>query len=100
MIRRSQLFKPISNSKPQNLIWPAYPSYENPIVAFRYDRTADINFELKAGEKTDLKDFQSSGNYSEYKIPANFKRVVVGFDSSPRFYGIAFYDKNGNEIFK
>lgn len=39
---------------------------------------------------------------SDYRIPANFKRVVVGFysNSTPEFCGIAFYDKNGNEMFK
>ena len=42
--RRSALCKPISDSNPQNLIWPAYPSYENPIVAFRYDRAHKLNF--------------------------------------------------------
>lgn len=95
--RRSALSKPISDSNPQNLIWPAYPSYENPIVAFRYDRGYQINFELKGGEKTDLR--EPSG-MSDYRIPANFKKVVVSFSSSPQFYGIAFYDKNGNEMFK
>ncbi len=39
---------------------------------------------------------------SDYRIPVNFKKVVVGFyaNSTPEFYGIAFYDKNGNEMFK
>ena len=37
---------------------------------------------------------------SDYRIPANFKKVVVNFYTDARFYGIAFYDKNGNEMFK
>ncbi len=97
MIRRSQLFKPISNSKPQNLIWPDNPSYENPIVAFRYDRICRVNFKLKGGEKIDLTEPSSM---SDYRIPVNFKKVVVGFNPIDLFCGIAFYDKNGNEVLK
>ena len=40
IIRRSQLFRTISS----NLVWPDNPSYDNPIVAFRYDVYYDINF--------------------------------------------------------
>ena len=55
----------------------------------------NINFQLKAGEKTNLKEFSES--YTEYKMPDNFQRVVVGFpsDTDTRVEGIAFYDKWG-----
>jgi hypothetical protein len=43
---------------------------------------------------------EPSSGMSDYGIPANFKKVVVGFTSSSLFYGIEFYDKNGNEMFK
>ena len=38
--------------------------------------------------------------FADYKIPENFKKVVVGFlsDTDPSFYGIAFYDKQGKEL--
>ena len=38
--------------------------------------------------------------FADYKIPDNFKRVVVGLNSKTdtRFYGIAFYDKQGKEL--
>jgi hypothetical protein len=42
--RRSALFQPISSSKPQNLIWPANPSYDNPIVALKFTGSVDCNF--------------------------------------------------------
>ncbi len=37
---------------------------------------------------------------TDYKIPDNLKRVVVCFDSNAdnRFYGIEFYDKQGNKL--
>ena len=98
MIRRSLPFKPIDNSKPQNLVWPANPSYDNPIVAFRYTGGQNINFQLKAGEKTYL----SEHNYSfkQHLVPDIFKKVIVGFSSNTdtRFDGIAFYDKQGKEL--
>ena len=36
----------------------------------------------------------------EFKIPDNFKKVVVGFitDTGTRFCGIAFYDRQGNQL--
>jgi len=39
-------------------------------------------------------------NFTDYKIPDNFKRVVVGFysDTDTRFKGIAFYDKQGTQL--
>jgi hypothetical protein len=49
-------------------------------VAFRYTGEANINFSLKANEKTNLKEYFSSA-FKDYKIPDNFKRVVVSFDS-------------------
>ncbi len=38
--------------------------------------------------------------FSEYKIPNNFKRVVANFisDSDTRFIGIEFSDKHGNKL--
>ncbi len=38
--------------------------------------------------------------YRDYKIPDNFKRVVVGFDSFtyPCFLGIEFSDKQGTKL--
>jgi len=39
-------------------------------------------------------------NFTDYKIPDNFKRVVVGFssDADTKFKGIAFYDKWGTKL--
>jgi len=39
-------------------------------------------------------------NYTDHRIPDNFKRVVVNFisDSDTRFCGITFYDKQGKEL--
>ncbi len=38
--------------------------------------------------------------FTDYKLPENFKRVVVGFKSATdtRFNGIEFYDKQGNKL--
>ena len=47
-------------------------------MALKYTDGFDINFELKAGEKTNL---YPSGSYKDYKVPENFKKVVVGFYS-------------------
>ena len=96
--RRSQLFKPIDNSKPQNFIWPANPSYDNPIVAFRYTGNVNINFQLKAGEKTNLSEHKYS--FIQHRVPDIFKKVIVGFlsDTDPCFCGLAFYDKQGKQL--
>ena len=95
--RRSELFQPISSSKPQNLIWPANPSYDNPIVALKFTGSVDCNFQLKVGEKTN---FRPSGSYKDYKIPENFKKVVVSFvsDTDTRLNGIEFLDRNGTKL--
>ena len=71
-------------------------------MAFRYNGYYDISFKLKTGAKTNLKEYASTffNTYKEYKIPDNFKRVVVGFSSyrHPCFCGIAFYDKQGTKL--
>ncbi len=43
---------------------------------------------------------KASSNFTDYKLPENFYRVVVGFDydTEPKFNGIAFYDKQGNNL--
>jgi hypothetical protein len=66
-------------------------------VAFRYNGIANINFLLKAGEKTNLKETYNS---KEHEILVNFKRVVVGFSSGTDtiFRGIAFYDNQGTQL--
>ncbi len=68
-------------------------------MAFRYDGEFDINFQLKGGEKTNLK--EDNGNqFTDSQMPDNLKRVVVCFysDDHPCFQGIAFYDKQGTEL--
>ena len=49
-----------------------------------------------------MKEYASTffNTYKEYKIPENFKRVIVGFhsDRHPCFNGIAFYDKQGSKL--
>ena len=39
-------------------------------------------------------------DFEDYKIPNNFKRVVVSFysDTDTRFYGIEFYDKQETKL--
>ena len=55
--RRSQKLR--ENNLNQNLVWPANPDYQNPIVAVLIDeeRHPNFNFKLMNGEKASINDF-------------------------------------------
>jgi hypothetical protein len=64
-------------------------------VAFRHQSEYYINFELNGGEKSN---FEESNSMSDYRIPVNFKKVVIGSSSDNRLRGVEFYDKQGTKL--
>lgn len=102
--RYSSLGKEIHSGNSQDLVWPATPSYDNPIVKIHHDYGYGhlyFDFELKNGEKTSMKKPNVKTGPDIIMNPDEVRFAQIHwYPANAGLYCVVLQDKNRNDLLK
>jgi hypothetical protein len=87
VFRRSNIWKEANAAKPQNVVWPEYPRYDNPIVSIWWHTgLVCANFSLKSGENSNMEALTQM--YENHFDPDLVKKIILSFQNVSGSYRI------------